>query len=130
MASNNPFVFQDDNIPKPSYSHKAARSGKFSNHDGNENNENFMDVDTPFQQKAKSAVQRISSKLKEKLRRNAPQVPRPKRAPPPTPVDSEVKPKDRKRRKKYVPDSDVETDEEDGDPANDELQARRHTGRT
>ena len=113
MASNNPFVFQDSNIPKPSYSHKAARSGKFSNQDGNENNENFMDVDTPFQQKAKSAVQRISSRLKEKLRRDSAQVPRPKRAPPPTPVDSEVKPKDRKRRKKYVPDSDVETDEEE-----------------
>ena len=113
MASTNPFIFHDDNIPKPSYSHKATRSDKFSNHDGNENNENFMDVDTPFQQKAKSAVQRISSRLKEKLRRNAPKFPRPKRAPPPTPVDSEVKPKDRKRRKKYVPDSDVEDDEED-----------------
>jgi DnaJ homolog subfamily C member 7 len=124
MASTNPFVYHDDDIQHISSSSSSEfkvpkktpyQSIKTQSKLGGdiENNENFMDVDTPFQSKAKSAVRRISTSLKEKLKREKLQnsLPRPKRAPPPTPVDSEVKPKGRKRRKRNEPNSDDENEE-------------------
>ncbi len=107
----------------PISNNSSSRSNNSNNNNNNnngdiENSENFMDVDTPFQTKAKSAINRISTRLKEKLKREKSKnssIPRPKRAPPPTPVDSEVKPKDRKRRRKYVRNSDDDEEEEEDD---------------
>ena len=56
----------------PISNNSSSRSNNSNNNNNNngdiENSENFMDVDTPFQTKAKSAINRISTRLKEKLK--------------------------------------------------------------
>jgi tetratricopeptide (TPR) repeat protein len=71
-----------------------------------ENNpNNFMDVDSTPQERAKKAMRRISQRLKANLQneRNGAAAARPKRAPPPTPTTDEdpfsvVKPQQKRRK--------------------------------
>ena len=116
-------------VPIPVYSNKGfqrtprnarTNSSKGSNFDENDRentpNGNYMDIDLTPQERAKSAMHRISQRLKAKLtgsslsekKKNGNEsrrVPRPKRAPPPTPLEqppSQAKPRFKRRKNTFA----------------------------